>query len=72
MESFITTTHKILAATLGIISVWPTQPFGPRPPLKGKKIFQKEQPVMVKKQIFGIHIEVYIHITSLAKKVTEK
>ena len=43
-----------------IISVWPTQPFGPRPPLGGKKIFQKEQPVMDKKPSLSIHIELYI------------
>ena len=42
------------------ISVQPTQPFGPRPPLGGKKIFQKEQPVMVKKPSLSIHIELYI------------
>jgi len=42
------------------IGVWPTQPFGPRPPLGGKKIFQKEQPVMVKKPSLSIHIELYI------------
>ena len=42
------------------ISVRPTQPFGPRPPLGGKKIFQKEQPVMVKKPSLSIHIELYI------------
>ena len=42
------------------IGVWPTQPFGPRPPLGGKKIFQKEQPVMDKKPSLSIHIELYI------------
>ena len=42
------------------ISVRPTQPFGPRPPLGGKKIFQKEQPVMDKKPSLSIHIELYI------------
>ena len=42
------------------ISVWPTQPFGPRPPLGGKEIFQKEQPVMIKKPSLSIHIELYI------------
>ena len=42
------------------ISVWPTQPFGPRPPLGGIKIFQKEQPVMVIKPSLSIHIELYI------------
>ena len=45
---------------MGTISVRPTQPFGPRPPLGGKKIFQKEQPVMVKKPSLSIHIELYI------------
>ena len=45
---------------MGLISVRPTQPFGPRPPLGGKKIFQKEQPVMVKKPSLSIHIELYI------------
>ena len=30
-----------------IISVWPTQPFGPRPPLGGKTICQKEQPFIL-------------------------
>ena len=45
---------------LFIISVRPTQPFGPRPPLGGKKIFQKEQPVMVKNPSLSIHIELYI------------
>ena len=43
-----------------VISVRPTQPFGPRPPLGGKKIFQKEQPVMDKKPSLSIHIELYI------------
>ena len=43
-----------------IISVWPTQPFGPRPPLGGIKIFQKEQPVMVMKPSLSIYIELYI------------
>ena len=45
----------------GAISVRPTQPFGPRPPLGGKKIFQKEQPVMDKKPSLRIHIELYIN-----------
>ena len=49
-----------LSLTLFGISVWPTQPFGPRPPLGGKKIFQKEQPVMIKKPSLSIHIELYI------------
>jgi len=42
------------------ISVWPTEPFGPRLPLGGIKIFQKEQPVMVIKPSLSIHIELYI------------
>ena len=52
--------NMFLILSLVPISVWPTQPFGPRPPLGGKKIFQKEQPVMVKKPSLSIHIELYI------------
>ena len=51
--------HFVVKVSLPI-SVRPTQPFGPRPPLGGKKIFQKEQPVMDKKPSLSIHIELYI------------
>jgi len=50
----------VLFMQITTISVRPTQPFGPRPPLGGKKIFQKEQPVMDKKPSLSINIELYI------------
>ena len=34
--------------------------FWTKAPLRGKKIFQKEQPVMIKKPSLSIHIELYI------------
>ena len=51
---------KLIVGKDPVIGVWPTQPFGPRPPLGEKKIFQKEQPVIVKKPSLSIHIELYI------------
>ena len=41
------------------IGVWTTKPLGLRPPLGGKKIFQKEQPAMVMKPSLSNHIELY-------------
>ena len=43
-----------------IIGVWPTHYFVPRPPWEEQKIFQKEQPVMVKNQSLSIHNELLI------------
>ena len=52
--------NKLIFSIWGGIGVWPKQAFGPRPPLEGKKICQKEQPVMVKKPSLSIHIDLYI------------
>ena len=56
-QNFLLGKIKVYVCT---ISVWPTQPFGPRPPLGGKKIFQKEQQLIVKKPHLSFHIELYI------------
>ena len=54
------------------IGVWPTQLFGPWPPLGGRKIFQKEQPAISQKPSLSIHIEHVTCITFPKQKILKK